>query len=240
MLSYEDAHMDKPGKLIVIDGADGSGKATQTKLLAERLRATGVSVETLDFPRYDDNLVGKLIGECLAGEHGDFLHSDPYVASVLYAADRFEAKKTIEDWLAAGKVVVLDRYASANQIHQGGKIADDTKRAAFLAWLDRLEYSVFGIPRADLTIYLHMPTELSIGLLKEARAGGKKSSYLAGGKKDTVELDVAYLEHAQMSAEWLMQHQPGWQKIDCAPQGVIRTREDIAEEVYSCVATIIS
>lgn len=231
--------MDKRGKLIVIDGSDGSGKATQTSLLVERLKAEGKPVETLDFPRYEDNLVGKLIGECLAGEHGDFLHSDPYVASVLYGADRFESKKLIEQWLAERKIVVLDRYASANQIHQGGKIADDGKRAVFLAWLEKLEYGVFGIPRADLTLYLHMPTELSVTLLKEKRAQSKKGSYLKAGKEDTVELDIAYLEHAQMSAEWLMRHQKGWQRIECAPEGVIRTRDDIHEEVYSVVQRIL-
>lgn len=223
------------GRLIVIDGSDGSGKATQTGLLVERLRADGIRVETLDFPQYEHNLAGKLIGECIAGEHGDFLHSDPYVASVLYAVDRFEAKQRLEGWLAEGVTVVLDRYVSANQIHQGGKVADDTKRADFLAWLDRLEYGVFDLPRPDLTIYLYMPTELSVTLLKDKRAKDKKNSYLAGGKQDTVELDIAYLEHAQMAAAWLMQHQSRWRKIECAPEGVIRTREDIADDVRHLV-----
>ena len=225
------------GRLIVIDGSDGSGKATQTALLVSKLRAEGVRAETMDFPRYQQNLVGKLIGECIAGEHGDFLHSDPYVASVLYAADRFEAKRQIETWLAEGATVVLDRYVSANQIHQGGKIADERNRIAFLEWLDRLEYGVFGLHRPDLTIYLRMPTELSVDLLKEKRAKDKKSSYLENGKQDTVELDISYLEHAQMSAQWLMRNQQGWLKIECAPEGLIRTRETIAEEVYRLVIT---
>ena len=82
--------MDKRGKLIVIDGSDGSGKATQTKLLFERLKREKIKVHTLDFPQYTENLMGSLIGECIAGEHGDFLHVDPYIGSVLYAADRFE------------------------------------------------------------------------------------------------------------------------------------------------------
>ena len=228
------------GNLIVIDGSDGSGKATQTKLLVEKLRVQGVATETLDFPRYTDNLIGTLIGECIAGEHGDFLHSDPFVASVLYGADRFESKSLIEGWLATGKTVVLDRYVSANQIHQGGKIADDVKRAAFLEWLDRLEYGVFGLPRPDLTIYLHMPTELSVDLLKEKRAKDKKSSYLQGGKQDTVELDIAYLEHAQMSAQWLMQHANGWERVACAPAGTIRDREEIHADVLSIVTRALA
>lgn len=230
--------MDKRGKLIVIDGSDGSGKATQTKLLTERLQNENYEVETLDFPQYQGNQIGHLIGECLAGEHGDFLHSDPYVASVLYGADRFESKKKIEDWLAAGSVVVLDRYTSANQIHQGGKIAESGKRTAFLSWLDRLEYGVFGLPRADLTVYLQMPTELSVGLLKEKRAKEKKN-YLKDGKVDTVELDIAYLEHAQMAAAWLMEENAGWKKIECAPDGTIRERADIHEELWGIVSDVL-
>lgn len=227
------------GRLIVIDGSDGSGKATQTALLVERLRAEGVRTETMDFPRYEQNLIGKLIGECIAGEHGDFLRSDPYVASVLYAADRFEAKKQIEQWIAEGTTVVLDRYVSANQIHQGGKVADDNKRAEFLAWLERLEYGVFGLPHPDLTIYLYMPTELSVTLLKDKRAKDKKSSYLKGDKQDTLELDIAYLEHAQMAAAWLMKNDAGWERIECAPEGVIDSRESIAQKVYQLAATVV-
>jgi dTMP kinase len=228
------------GILIVIDGSDGSGKATQTALLVERLRAEGVRTETIDFPRYEQNLVGKLIGECIAGERGDFLHSDPYVASVLYAADRFESKKQIEQWLTEGATVVLDRYVSANQIHQGGKIADENKRAEFLAWLDRLEYEVFALPRPDLTVYLHMPTELSVTLLKEKRSQTKKGAYLKNGAQDTVELDIAYLEHAQMAAAWLMKQNSGWHRIECAPEGVIRSRDDIGEDVYAIVERMLS
>ena len=224
-----------PGRLIVIDGSDGSGKSTQTQLLVEKLRATNTPIETLKFVQYKENLVGKLIGECIAGEHGDFVHSDPYITSILYAADRFESREKMRAWLAEGKVVILDRYTSANQIHQGGKIADENKRAAFLDWLDRLEYGVFGLPRADLTLYLHLQTELSVALIQEREKKDKRTEYLKEGQRDTLEMDISYLEHAQMSAEWLMRHQKGWAKIECAPEGTIRTREDIAEEVYAAV-----
>src|SRR3990167_6836927 len=118
----------KKGKLIVLDGTDGSGKATQTKILQARLKKEGYRVQTLDFPQYEKNFFGGLIGECLAGEHGDFVSIDPYIGSTLYAADRFESKDKIMRWLRAGCVVVLDRYVSSNQIHQGGKITDAKKR----------------------------------------------------------------------------------------------------------------
>lgn len=232
--------MDKIGKLIVLDGADGSGKATQTQLLLERLKAEGRTAEKLDFPRYKDNILGKLIGECIAGEHGDFLHMDPYVASVLYAGDRFESKNVIQQWLSKGTTVVLDRYASANQIHQGGKIDDTEKRRAFLAWLDKLEYEMFGIPRADVTIYLRVPTDISIRLLQEKRTQEKKSDYLKVGKKDTVEIDRAYMEQALLSAQYLMETQPHWQMVDCAQDGALRSREEIHDDIWNIVTKAIA
>ena len=111
---------NKTGKFIVIDGIDGSGKATQTKLLTNRLKNLGVKVKAIDFPRYYDNFFGKLLGEYLSGVYGDFTQVDPRVASVLYAADRFESSQQIKKWLATGYTVIADRYVSANQIHQGG------------------------------------------------------------------------------------------------------------------------
>ena len=122
----------KKGKLIVIDGTDGSGKATQVAKLKERLILEGVVVESLDFPRYYDNFFGKLVGECLAGKHGDFAALSPKIASVIYAADRFESAQQIRTWLDEGKTVVLDRYVSSNQIHQGGKIDNPDERYDFM------------------------------------------------------------------------------------------------------------
>jgi dTMP kinase len=231
--------MDKRGKLIVIDGSDGSGKATQTKLLFERLKRERIKVHALDFPRYQDNLMGTLIGECIAGEHGDFLHVDPYIGSVLYAADRFESRELITGWLAAGHTVVLDRYVSANQIHQGGKLPDARKRKVFLAWLDKLEYGVFGLPKPDMTIYLHMPLEHSLKLLTDKRAQAKKGAYLKKGARDTVELDRAYLGNAQKSAASLMRTHKGWHKIECAHRDTIRTRDEIHEELFRLIKPMI-
>ena len=231
--------MDKRGKLIVIDGSDGSGKATQTKLLVERLAREGVAVHSLDFPRYKANLMGALIGECIAGDHGDFLHVDPYIGSTLYAADRFESRELIKGWLAAGHIVVLDRYVSANQIHQGGKFHDPRKRKAFLTWLDKLEYGVFGLPKPNLTIYLHMPLQHSLKLLQDKRAQAKKGAYLKKGKRDTVELDTAYLSNAQKSAASLMRTHSGWRKIPCTVRDTIRTREEIHEDIFRLIKPMI-
>jgi dTMP kinase len=225
----------KKGKLIVIDGSDGTGKATQTKLLVERLKKEKVRVEKLDFPQYENNFFGKLIGECLSGAHGDFVGLDPKIASTLYAADRFESKQKIEKWLAAGKTVVLDRYVSANQMHQGGKIRNAKERKEFLQWLDQMEHGVFGLPRPDVILYLALPLEISLKLLKEKQLAAKKT-YLGRGKRDQHEGNAQHLLDAQQSALKLIKASNAWEKIVCADKKGILPREVIHEKIWAIVA----
>ena len=116
------------GKLIVIDGTDGSGKATQVELLAKRLKSEGKTVKIVDFPEYYKNFFGEFIGHCLSEQYYKFLNVHPKIASVLYAADRWESKDEIEGWLKKGYMIIANRYVSANQIHQGGKIKNSKKR----------------------------------------------------------------------------------------------------------------
>ncbi len=213
--------------MIVIDGTDGSGKATQTKLLVRRLRQDGYAVRTIDFPQYNGNFFGRLLGECLRGEHGNFVSLDPHITSVLYASDRFESKKKILKWLSDGAVVILDRYVSANQIHQGGKIANVKNRTEFLRWLDVLEYEVFGIPRPDLVVYLSVPADISTRLLM----GEQK-------KSDVVEKDENYVRNSVETAQWLCRRN-AWQKISCVRNGVLRSVEDIHEEIFEKVSAIL-
>ena len=218
------------GFFIVIDGVDGSGKATQTKLLVERLRKEKKRVETIDFPRYYHNFFGKFIGQCLAGEHGDFVKLSPHIASVLYAADRFESKPQIESWLSEGKIVVADRYASANQIHQGGKIRDARKARAFLKWLEVMEFEVFKIPRPDLIVYLDVPVAFSMRMTREARAKGGKR-YL-GNRVDQHESSSVHLEDARLRALSIVKKGSAqWKKVECVRDGVLLTPEDIHDEV---------
>ncbi len=227
----------KRGKLIVIDGTDGVGKATQTKLLVARLKREGKKVEALDFPQYYKNFFGYFIGAMLTGAYGDFLHIDPYIASVMYAADRFESKPKIEQWLKEGKTVILDRYVSANQLHQGGKIKDSKKRRDFLKWLDTMEHTVFGLPRPDLIVYLHLPMKEVLRLLKNKDREAKKRYAYKG--KDIVEGDPAYLEAAQESALKLIQEKANWRKIECADRNGILGRGEIHELVYDTVRKFI-
>ncbi|MFZ3032109.1 MAG: thymidylate kinase [Candidatus Moraniibacteriota bacterium] len=228
----------KKGKLIVLDGTDGSGKATQTKLLQARLKKEGYRVQTLDFPQYEKNFFGGLIGECLAGEHGDFVSIDPYIGSTLYAADRFESKDKIMRWLKVGCVVVLDRYVSSNQIHQGGKITDAKKRKKFLEWLEKMEYGVFGIPRPDGIIYLDVPVALSQKLLA-SKGQKEKKTYLKKRKTDVVEGSQKYLDDSRQSALLLVKKQNRWLRVECAKKDEMLSREVVAEKVWDQVKKIL-
>ncbi len=213
------------GKLIVIDGSDGSGKATQTKRLVARLKKAGLRVRTLDFPQYDHNFFGAFVHACLHGKYGDFLSLDPYITSVLYAADRFESKEKLSAWLAQGDIVILDRYVSANQIHQGGKISSAVKRNKFLAWLDKMEFDVFGLPRPQMTIYLDVPVKVSQKLLATS-----------GKVQDDAEKNIAYLTHSRTSALRLAKTGKGWHRVQCVARGKLRSIEDIHEEIIDlCV-----
>jgi len=223
----------KKGTFIVLDGNDGSGKATQARLLVEHLGSEDIPSVTMDFPAYDRNIFGALIGECLAGEHGDFLHMDPKVASALYMLDRFESSETIRRALEEGKVIIADRFSSSNQIHQGGKIADENERIAFLEWLDKAEHDTLRVPRPDLIVYLRVPVEISLELLLKKRA--LKNSSLGVGVKDTVEEDRNYLERSHATADWLASREDNWRIVDCVREGQMRTVEDIQGEVHQIV-----
>ncbi len=229
--------MNKKGKLIVIDGTDGSGKATQVALLVGQLKKDGYTVKTVDFPEYYKNFFGKFIGHCLSEQYYNFVKVHPKIASVLYAADRSESKTEMEGWLAKGYIVIANRYVSANQIHQGGKIKNAKKRQAFIEWLDEMEYKVFKIPKPDVVFYLDLPIKLSKALIKERNKNSVRT-YL-GNKKDVHEKDVEFLENSRNSALWLANTQKNFLKVDCAPKNEILSREAIHEEVYKKVKALL-
>ncbi len=218
------------GKLIVIDGTDGSGKATQAKLLHDRLEREGKQVATLDFPRYTENFFGKFIRECLDGEYGNFLEVHPKIASVLYASDRFESVERISRWLEAGTTVILDRYVSANMIHQGAKFTDEIKLTDFLAWLDEMEHGVYKIPRPDIIIYLDVPYAIRKELVS------KDTSRKVA---DFVEQDDVHQLASEKCAQKVASLSKGWHTVLCTHEGMLRTREDIHEDVHTIVQAIL-
>lgn len=217
------------GKLIIFDGGDGAGKQTQSGMLVHRLIQEGHQVGTLDFPRYEANTFGKLIRECLDGKRGDFLHLDPYVASTLYAADRFETKQTLRDWLDEGRVIILDRYVSSNMLHQGSKIADTGELSAYVKWLEHVEYDVFGVPRPDLSLYFHVDPEERVKMLQHA--ADKRENMM-----DLAETNLEHQKETDETAKKIIALTSGWVTIECMQDGKMRSREDIHEDVYNVVS----
>ncbi len=228
----------KTGKLIVIDGTDGSGKATQIELLRVRLKDEGYKVRTVDFPEYYKNFFGGFLAHCLREQYYNFTNVHPKIASVLYAADRWESKQEIEGWLKKGYVVLANRYVSANQIHQGGKIHNTQKRKDFLQWLDKMEHEVFGIPRPSVVVYLSLPISITQKLIRHRNKTGEKRAYLQR-KSDVVEYDIKYLENSRKSAIKLVSELSNFVKIECSKKGEIMSREGIHEMVYKEVKKMV-
>lgn len=227
------------GLLIVIDGSDGSGKATQTKLLVDRLQDEGKRVETIDFPQYENNFFGELLGDCQTGEYGDFAKVDPKIASVIYAADRFESSPKIKKWIVEGAIVVADRYVSANQMHQGGKIKDHEKKRDFLLWLDRMEYEIFQIPRPDVVLYLDVPAPTTKKLLEDNKVEMRSKKKYLKRRIDLVELNDEYQENSKKAAAEIVKERNKWRRVECTENGELLSRETIHERVYATIEDLI-
>lgn len=219
------------GKFIVIDGADGSGKHTQTQLIVEKLNISGHSTETIDFPR-KQNFFGRFIYQCLEeGVCGDFTKVDPKIASVLYANDRNESKSQIVEWLKSGKNVVADRYVSANQIHQGGKIANEEDRKKFLQWLDEMEHGILGLPRPDKVFYLDVPYAISLQLMKKQKEKVQEEENQKRRKEDQHENSPEHQLAARESAITMLSNN-SWIRIQCSDDGqTILPKEVIHERI---------
>ena len=223
------------GKLIVIAGIDGSGKSEQTRRLVERLRAEGLVAGQEDFPQYESAFFGQTIGRYLRGEFGPASEVNGYLASVLYAGDRWEAKGRMTAALERGEVIVCNRYVSANLAHQGGKIASDEEREAFFKWDEDLEFGVFKIPRPDLVVFLWLPLDVAAQLVEKKAA----RDYLKGGKKDGHEADASHLANAQRVYEHLCATRPNWRRVECVEGGRLLSIDEVAERVWETVMPVV-
>jgi dTMP kinase len=220
--------MPPRGKLIVLEGIDGSGKRTQAEALAKELSARGIEFAQIDFPRYD-GFFGRLVAQFLNGEFGSLEAVDPHFSALLYAGDRLEAKPRIEAELSAGKLVLADRYIGSNLAHQGARIAAE-KRAAFLDWLGELEYKIYDLPKEDVVVYLEVPTAEAHRLIGEKAA--REYTQL---RRDLQEADMAHLERASQVYDQLA-CQPNWVKIECAgPDGALLAPEAIHQRIWTAI-----
>ena len=217
------------GKLIVMEGLDGSGKSTQISLFCQRLERENKIFRRIKLPDYDDPS-STLVKMYLGGEFGDSAESvNAFAASAFFAVDRYASFKRHwgEDY-EAGKLIVSDRYTTSNACHQLEKLPEE-RWDGFLDWLEDFEYKRLGIPRPDSVIYLDMPVEISQRLLSERYS-------LSGGEKDVHEADSQYLVRCRRAALYACEKW-GWLRIDCSRGGEPRSKEEIAEEIYSAVMT---
>ena len=218
-------------KLIVIEGLDGSGKATQTKLLAEKLNTLGYSVRQLEFPDYNSPS-SALVKMYLGGEFGSNPEDvNAYAASAFYAVDR--AAGYLGDWkrdCEGGKVLLCDRYCTSNIIYQMSKVPE-SERDAFISWQADFEYDKLGLPRPDMVIYLDVEPAVSQKLM-EKRYGGDNS------KKDLHESNLRFLLSCRDSALYAAE-KCGWKLIDCCEYGEIRSIEAIADDINSLIERVL-
>ncbi len=216
------------GKLIVIEGTDGSGKSTQFKKLTQRLTEEGKVFKTLVFPQYSEPS-SALIRMYLGGEFGTHPSDvNAYAASAFYAVDRYASfKKDWGNWYNEGGLIVSDRYTTSNAVHQTSKEPEE-KRGEFLKWLYEFEYDKLGMPRPDLTIYLDVPTAFTEQMMRHREAETNTHA-------DIHEQDMRYLatcrEMGRSAANFY-----NWNIIQCVKEGKMRSIEDIHEEIYRLVA----
>lgn len=219
--------------LIVIEGIDGSGKGTQAQQLTERLTATGRRVRLLSFPRYRETLFGHAIGDFLNGRFGQLDEVHPFLASVLYAADRFESKQVLADALQQSDVVVCDRYVPSNLAHQGAKL-DGAERDELLRTIERIEFEVFALPRPSLVVLLDMPVEIA-----QRNIAAKKPRNYTDKAADLQEADAVYLQRVRDVYLQLAAIAPHWQRVESVRSGEQRSITEIGDDVLSRVLAIL-
>ncbi len=217
------------GKFIVIDGTDGSGKATQTRLLINRLQKVGFRVRLEDFPQYSKKSAGP-VEEYLNGVYGPADSLGAYIPSVFYAVDRFAASARIRQHLKHGDIVVSNRYVTANLAHQGGKIKNATAREKYFKWLIDFEYKFFKIPKPDLQIILHVPAKISQKLIK--RRG--EHYYIGSKRRDIHEKDFKHL----LSAEKIylqIAKKFHYSVVEGYVEGKLLSPEEVSDKIYPIV-----
>lgn len=213
------------GTMIVFEGIDGSGKATQAEMLFSRLEKEGKEVEKIAFPRYGESSARK-VEQYLAGELEDL---DTEEVAKLYAHDRKEASEMMQRWLSMGRVVIVDRYVGSNMGHQGGKMQNKQQRTEFFEWLYEYEYVALGIPKPDVQIFLDVKPQVS-GVLR------KKDTQRKG---DIHENNTSHLENAYDSYQdfirFSQERGDRFFTVQCEADGGMRSVDAIHSDVWQCV-----
>jgi dTMP kinase len=229
-----DKDIVKKGKVIVIEGSDGSGKATQAKKLFDRLSEDGFDIRKVEYPNYSSDS-SALVKMYLNGEFGSRPDDvNPYAASSFYAVDRYASyKKEWEGFYLGGGIVLADRYTTANMVHQASKIDDPVQREIFLDWLWDYEFVKLGLPVPDCVIFLDVDPACSRRLMEN------RSNKISGEQdKDIHEKDPVFLQKSHESS-CLVAEKYGWVRINCLKAGILREIDDIHQEIHSRILNII-
>lgn len=217
----------RKGVLIVIDGGDGSGKATQATLLIKKLKEKKIPVKYFDFPRYYQSFHGQTVARFLRGEFGTIDQVSPYLASLAYALDRASAKQEMDDFLKKGGIIITNRYVSSSMAYQGAKFNSQNEQKEFLKWIYDLEYKVHRLPKENLVIYLYVPWQIGyqLTLTKEKRR------YLKGQTMDIQEKDMTYRQKVEAMYLDLVKKNKNWEVINCVENGQILPKEVIHQKI---------
>jgi dTMP kinase len=221
--------MPARGKLVALEGIDGSGKRTQLEMLARAMRTRGIAHATIAFPRYD-GFFGRMVAQYLNGEFGTLAEVDPHFSALLYAGDRLENKKLLENYLTDGKLVLADRYIASNFAHQGARVPA-RQLAQFLRWLEKLEYGVYALPEEELVIYLRLPAARAQKLV-----GKKRARNYTKRRRDLQEANLAHLQAAARIFDRLSRRR-NWATVECmnAQTGSLRPPEQIHGEIMALI-----
>lgn len=219
--------------LIAFEGIDGSGKGTQARRLYDRLLESGARAALLSFPRYEATLFGRAIGQFLNGRFGKLDEVNPFLVSLLYAGDRFESRRVLEEVRAAQDVVVLDRYVPSNIAHQCAKLPA-AEQQELRNWIQQIEYGIYELPRPDVVLLLDLPVAQAQDLIaqKARRSYTDKAA-------DLQEADSRYLERVRNAYQALAETEPNWRVVDCLSSNAgVRGIDEIADEIWDIVQTL--
>lgn len=216
------------GKLFVIEGLDGSGKATQAQRLFDELKNRGANVMKVSFPDYESDS-SALVKMYLSGKFGtDPSDVNPYAASSFYAVDRFASyAANWKQFYLNGGIVIADRYTTSNAIHQCAKLPE-SEWEHFISWLFEYEYKLIGIPEPYRTIYLRVDPGVSQELMTKRYNGNE-------AKKDIHESNVEYLRRSREAADYCAKTL-GWNPVECVLDDKMRSIEDIFADIMKIIS----
>lgn len=217
------------GKLIVIDGTDGTGKTTQVDRITGRLRDAGHSVSTLHFPRYGEPSAW-FVEQFLHGEFGALESIPKKAASLFYALDRYAAAPDLRRTLESGTHLVLDRYISSNIGHQAARFDTPEERAAYVAWNEEIEYGILEVPKPDVQVVLHLDIDHT-----------KRAQQIQGKLLDILESNDDHLRRAERAYLEAAASHPGWVVVECGrPDGTRLSIEEVTDAIWSRIAPALT